>query len=73
MRLIDNEEGHLFSLPPENVILLAPRRISKQLHTFLKFMPPPPPRSRSFVVHDADGDTQTLVYVETAAGWRRQL
>jgi len=72
MRLIDNHEGHLFALPPPNVILLAPRRLSKQLPVLLQFAALPVPRLRSFVVHGSDGAQETLVYVETAAGWRRQ-
>ncbi|HUC08735.1 MAG TPA: hypothetical protein VMR96_11670 [Solirubrobacterales bacterium] len=72
MRLIDSQDGHLFALLPENVILLAPRRITKRMPVLLRFAPAPAPVSRSLVVHDQGGEQRTLVFVRTAAGWRRQ-
>lgn len=73
MRLIDSQQGYLFTLPPPNVILLAPRRSAGGSPMLLTFeAPASAPRSRSLVVHDHDGAQQTCTFVETPAGWRRQ-
>jgi hypothetical protein len=69
LRLIDAEHGHLFTLPPLNVILMAPRPAS---------LPPPAPQplplrpvpSRSLTVHGPDGAVSR--WEETAAGWRKR-
>ena len=73
MRLIDSQQGHLFMLPPANVILLAPKRSAGGSPVLLHFdAPAPAPRSRSLVVHGNDGAQQTCTFVETPRGWRRQ-
>ena len=72
MRLIDSQDGHLFTLPPDNVVLLAPRRITRRIPVLLRFAPAPAPVSRSLVVYDNDGEPQTILFVQTASGWRRQ-
>ena len=68
MRLIDKDAGHLFTLPPANVILLAPRPDPHARPVLLRFVPPIV--SRSLVVHHGDGTSD--VWEETAEGWRRK-
>ena len=67
MRLIDSTEGHHFSLPPDNVVLLAPA---------LPWLPSPPPLReimkihRKLVVHNPDGSSH--VWEQTTSGWRKR-
>jgi len=63
MRLIDNSDGHLFVLPPANVILLAPKRAA--MPVVLTFGPPPA-APRSLVVHCGRGCAE-VVWLQTAS------
>ncbi len=67
MRLIDSLQGHYFELPPANVILLAPPRLSGQslAPAPLRLLP-----TRSLVVHSSDGSANE--YEQTAGGWRKR-
>jgi hypothetical protein len=68
MRLIDSVAGHLFELPPENVILLAPPRPKRR-----RPLPPAPLRlskARTLTVHSSDGSAAE--YEQTAQGWRKR-
>jgi hypothetical protein len=70
MRLLDNRDGLLFTLPPPNVILLAPKRIARDLSALLRRKAQP--RTRELTVHPRDGAPTTFTWVETPSGWLRQ-